>query len=115
MDAPRLTVALTIDHDAISDAIRRGDLPVKFSHAEFGPRVGIKRILALLADRAIPATFFVPGHSLTTFTDDTDAILAGGHELACHGWFHEDFAELADDEARAVLDRSVEAVRAVTG
>ncbi len=53
MDAPRLTVALTIDHDAISDAIRRGDPPVKVSHGEFGPRVGIKRILALLASRAI--------------------------------------------------------------
>ncbi len=115
MDTPRLSVAVTIDHDAISDSIRRGDPPVKLSHGEFGARVGIKRILALLADRAIPATFFVPGHSLTTFTDDTDAILAGGHELACHGWFHEDFAELGADEARDVLARSVEAVRVVTG
>ncbi len=115
MAAPHLTVAITIDHDAISDAVRRGDPPVKVSHAEFGPRVGIKRILALLAERSIPATFFVPGHSLTTFTDDTEAILAGGHELGCHGWFHEDFAELSDDAARDVLERSIEAVRAVTG
>ena len=37
-DAPRLTVALTFDHDAISDSVRRGDPPVKFSHGEFGPR-----------------------------------------------------------------------------
>jgi peptidoglycan/xylan/chitin deacetylase (PgdA/CDA1 family) len=115
MDTPRLTVALTVDHDAISDSVRRGDSPVKFSHAEFGHRVGIGRILALLERRGIPATFFVPGHTLTTFTDDTDALLAGGHELACHGWFHEDFAELTDGEAAAVLGRSVEAVRAVTG
>jgi peptidoglycan/xylan/chitin deacetylase (PgdA/CDA1 family) len=61
------------------------------------------------------APSFVPGHSLTTFADDTEAILAGGHELACHGWFHEDFADLGVDEARDVLGRSVEAVRAVTG
>jgi peptidoglycan-N-acetylglucosamine deacetylase len=115
MDTPRLSVALTIDHDAISDSIRRGDPPVKLSHGEFGARVGIKRILALLAERAIPATFFVPGHSLETFRDDTDAILAGGHELACHGWFHEDFAELGADEAGDVLARSMAAVRAVTG
>ncbi|MEK6721017.1 MAG: polysaccharide deacetylase family protein [Chloroflexota bacterium] len=112
---PRLTVALTIDHDAISDSVRRGDPPVKFSHAEFGPRVGAKRLLDLLRRREIPATWFVPGHSLTTFTDDTEAILAGGHELACHGWFHEDFAELSVDEARDVLGRSVEAVQEVTG
>lgn len=114
-DLPRLTVALTIDHDAISDSIRRGDPPVKFSHAEFGPRVGAKRLLDLLVRREIPATWFVPGHTLTTFTDDTDAILAGGHELACHGWFHEDFAELSVDEAREILGRSIEAVRSVSG
>jgi peptidoglycan/xylan/chitin deacetylase (PgdA/CDA1 family) len=113
--APRLSVAITIDHDAISDSVRRGDPPVKLSHAEFGPRVGAKRILALLEGRGIPSTWFVPGHSLTTFTDDTDSILAGGHELACHGWFHEDFAELGDDAQAAILDRSIEAVRAVTG
>ena len=115
MDAPRLSVALTIDHDAISDSVRRGDSPVKFSHAEFGPRVGAKRLLAMLAQRGIPSTWFVPGHTLTTFTDDTDAILAGGHELACHGWFHEDFGELSVKEQQDVLGRSVEAVRAVTG
>ena len=115
MDTPRLSVALTIDHDAISDSVRRGDSPVKFSHAEFGPRVGAKRLLALLERRGIPATWFVPGHTLTTFTDDTDAILAGGHELACHGWFHEDFAELEDDEAGESSRGASEAVRAVTG
>jgi peptidoglycan/xylan/chitin deacetylase (PgdA/CDA1 family) len=115
MDAPRLSVALTIDHDAISDSIRRADAPVKFSHAEFGPRVGAKRLLAMLECRDMPATWFVPGHSLTTFADDTAAIVDGGHELACHGWFHEDFAELTADEQRDVLDRSVAAVRAVTG
>ncbi len=115
MPPPRLTVAITVDHDAISDAVRRADPPVKVSHAEFGPRVGAKRILALLARRGVPATWFVPGHSLTTFTDDTEAIVAGGHELACHGWFHEDFAELPDASQQEVLARSVEAARAVTG
>lgn len=112
---PRLTVALTFDHDAISDGVRRGDAPVKLSHAEFGHRVGVPRILDLLEREAIPSTWFVPGHTLVTFPDDTDAILAGGHELACHGWYHEDLSELAAGEQRAILDRSVEAVRRVTG
>jgi peptidoglycan/xylan/chitin deacetylase (PgdA/CDA1 family) len=115
MASPRLSVALTIDHDAISDSVRRADSPVKLSHAEFGPRVGAKRLLAMLERRGMPATWFVPGHTLTTFIDDTDAILAGGHELACHGWFHEDFGELSAGEQRDVLERSVAAVRAVTG
>jgi peptidoglycan/xylan/chitin deacetylase (PgdA/CDA1 family) len=115
MSEPRLSVAITVDHDAISDSVRRGDPPVKFSHAEFGPRVGAKRILAMLARQGVSATWFVPGHTLTTFTDDTEAILAGGHELACHGWFHEDFAELTDGAQQEVLARSIEAARAASG
>jgi len=114
-DSPRLTVALTFDHDAISDSVRRGDPPVKFSHAEFGPRVGLPRIIDLLEREGIAATWFVPGHSLETFTDNTQAIIGGGHELACHGWFHEDFSELSAEEQAAVLGRSVEAVRRVSG
>jgi peptidoglycan/xylan/chitin deacetylase (PgdA/CDA1 family) len=115
MSDRRLTVALTFDHDAISDSIRRGDPPVKLSHAEFGPRVGVPRILELLAREAIPSTWFVPGHSLVTFTENTDAILAGGHEVACHGWYHEDFADLDDGAQRDILDRSIAAVAERTG
>lgn len=115
MDMPRLTVALTFDHDAFSDSVRRGDPPVKFSHGEFGPRVGVPRILELLRREAIPASWFVPGHTLVTFPDTIQAILEGGHEIGCHGWYHEDFAELPAGEQRAILDRAVTAVREVSG
>jgi peptidoglycan-N-acetylglucosamine deacetylase len=113
--APRLTVALTFDGDALSDAVRRGDPPVNPSHGEFGPRVGIPRILELLRREAIPATWFMPGHSLETFPASTDAILAGDHELACHGWYHEDFSAIPPDEQAEILGRCVEKVREVSG
>jgi peptidoglycan-N-acetylglucosamine deacetylase len=112
---PRLTVALTFDHDAISDSVRRGDPPVKLSHGEFGPSVGAPRILALLAQRGIPSTWFVPGHTLETFPDSIAAIVAGGHELASHGWYHEDFSELKVDEQREILARSFEALERAAG
>jgi peptidoglycan/xylan/chitin deacetylase (PgdA/CDA1 family) len=112
---PRLTVALTFDHDAISDSIRRGDPPVKLSHGEFGPRVGAPRILDLLASRGIASTWFVPGHTLDAFPDSTAAIVAGGHELASHGWYHEDFSELTTDEQRDILGRSFEALERAAG
>ena len=115
MPDPRLTVALTFDGDAISDAVRRGDPPVKLSHGEFGARIGIPRILDLLEQEAIPATWFMPGHTLETFPESTEAILGHGDELACHGWFHEDFAELKVDAQRDVLARSVELVTRLTG
>jgi len=112
---PRLTVALTFDSDGMSDGIRRGDSPVKLSHGEFGPRVAVPRILELLAREHIPTTWFVPGHTLETFPSNTEAILTGGHELACHGWYHEDFSELAADAQRAILGRWVEAATSRVG
>jgi peptidoglycan/xylan/chitin deacetylase (PgdA/CDA1 family) len=112
---PRLTVALTFDHDAISDSVRREDPVVKLSHGEFGPRVGTPRILELLARRGIASTWFVPGHTLETFPESTDAILAGGHELASHGWYHEDFAELSTDDTKRVLADSFAAIERVSG
>jgi peptidoglycan/xylan/chitin deacetylase (PgdA/CDA1 family) len=57
----------------------------------------------------------VPGHTLVTFPDSIEAILAGGHELACHGWYHEDFSELPPDEQRTILARSMEAVGRASG
>jgi peptidoglycan/xylan/chitin deacetylase (PgdA/CDA1 family) len=114
-ELPRLTVALTFDHDSISDGVRRGDPPVKMSHAEFGVRVGAPRILELLATRGIASTWFVPGHTLETFPQSTAAILAGGHEIGCHGWFHEDAATLARDEERELVERCAAAVERVTG
>jgi len=112
---PRLTVALTFDHDSISDGVRRGDPAVKMSHAEFGVRVGAPRILDLLHERGIASTWFVPGHTLETFPDSTASILAGGHEIACHGWFHEDAATLGRDEEREMVERCATAVERVTG
>src|SRR5260221_4425419 len=115
MPDPRLTVALTFDGDSISDAVGRGDPPVKLSHGEFGARIGIPRILDLLEQEAIPATWFMPGHTLETFPEATEAILGHGDELACHGWFHEDFSELKVDAQRDILTRSVEVVTRLTG
>jgi peptidoglycan-N-acetylglucosamine deacetylase len=112
---PRLTVALTFDHDAISSEVDRGDGPVLRSRGEFGPRVGAPRILALLEREAIPTTWFVPGHTIVTFPDSVAAVVAGGHEIACHGWAHEDLAGLDSDAERSVLERSVEAVARASG
>ena len=113
--AARLTVALTFDHDAISSEVDRGDGPVLRSRGEFGPRVGAPRILALLEREAIASTWFVPGHTIVTFPDSVAAIVAGGHEIACHGWAHEDLASLEPAAERSVMERSVEAVTRASG
>ncbi len=113
--APRLTVALTFDHDAISSEVDRGDGPVLISRGEFGPRVGAPRILALLERRGIRSTWFVPGHTVVTFPESVAAVVAAGHELGCHGWAHEDLATLTAETERDVMERSRDAVGRVGG
>ncbi|MGZ3640657.1 MAG: polysaccharide deacetylase family protein [Candidatus Limnocylindrales bacterium] len=113
--APRLTVALTFDHDAISAEVRRGDGPTGISRGEFGPRVGLPRILELLGREGIPATFFVPGHTLATFPESVAAIVAAGHEVGCHGWAHEDLTALDAAAELDVLRRSRDAIAEASG
>jgi peptidoglycan/xylan/chitin deacetylase (PgdA/CDA1 family) len=112
---PRLTVALTFDHDAISSEVTRGDGPVMLSRGEFGPRVGVPRVLALLERHGIASTFFVPGHTLATFPGSVAAIVAAGHELGCHGWAHEDLATLPEELERDVMTRSFDAIGEAAG
>jgi peptidoglycan/xylan/chitin deacetylase (PgdA/CDA1 family) len=83
---PRLTVALTFDHDGIASEVRRGDGPTVVSRGEFGPRVGAGRVLELLDRHGILSTWFVPGHTVETFPASVAAVVEAGHELACHGW-----------------------------
>lgn len=110
-----LQVALTFDHDAISADVGEGSGVFERSVGELGPRVGLPRILALLAQESIPATFFVPVHTARTWPGDLAAIVAGGHEVACHGWAHEDHAALAPAAEKELIERQrsalTEAVR----
>jgi peptidoglycan/xylan/chitin deacetylase (PgdA/CDA1 family) len=113
--APRLTVALTFDHDGVASEVRRGDGPMVVSRGEFGARVGVGRILRLLERESIPSTWFVPGHTIETFPDSVADVVAAGHELACHGWLHEDLATLDAAAQRAILERAIEALAAAAG
>jgi peptidoglycan-N-acetylglucosamine deacetylase len=54
-----------------------------------GPRrLSTPRFLGVLADHEVRATFFVLGSSLSGDLPLGREILAGGHELAVHGWEH---------------------------
>ncbi|MCB0013150.1 MAG: polysaccharide deacetylase family protein, partial [Anaerolineales bacterium] len=60
--APRCTVLLTFDFDAESSKMAKGlTTPTPMSQGTYGARVGLPRILNLLAKYELPATFFVPG------------------------------------------------------
>jgi peptidoglycan-N-acetylglucosamine deacetylase len=112
---PRHLVCLTFDFDALSLWIARGIMsPTPISQGEFGA-IGAERILALLESHAIPATWFIPGHTLETYPDLCKRIHAAGHEIGHHGYAHEAPVGLTREAEEAVLVRGNEAIRRLTG
>jgi peptidoglycan/xylan/chitin deacetylase (PgdA/CDA1 family) len=73
--------------------------------------VVLPRLLELLERHDLHATFFVEAVNAERYPDALASILAGGHELGCHGWQHEVYGQLPPSERPAVLERSLSALR----
>jgi len=102
-------VCLTFDFDAVCVWLdgSRPATPAELSRGEFGARVGVPRILALLESYKIPATFFIPGHTAESFPHLVDAVLAAGHEVGHHGYEHADPSGQTPSQERASLERGL--------
>ena len=115
-DGARVAVALSFDSDHETIPLRDGETgPGKLSQGEFGARVGARRILALLAGRGIPATFFVPAVSALLHPDEVRRYAAEGHEVALHGWIHERIGNLHPAEERDLALRSADVLERSAG
>ena len=108
-------VCISFDFDAISGWIARGmTTPTPVSRGEFGV-IGAARVLALLKKRGIPATWFIPGHTLETYPEACLKVLEAGHEIGHHGWTHVPPASLSREQEEAELVRANEQIRKLTG
>jgi peptidoglycan-N-acetylglucosamine deacetylase len=110
-------VCLTFDFDAVSLWITtmRQSTATPLSRGEYGARVGVPRILDLLARKSLHATFFTPAHTAVAFPDAVREIQAAGHEIALHGDCHETPVGISATEEAALLDRQIERLSAVLG
>jgi peptidoglycan/xylan/chitin deacetylase (PgdA/CDA1 family) len=102
-------VCLTFDFDALS--VWLGGYPrvtpAMLSRGEYGARVAVPRILDLLVEHGIPATFFIPGHTAESFPDVVESILSAGHEVGHHSYGHQDPSTQTADAERRDLERSL--------
>jgi peptidoglycan/xylan/chitin deacetylase (PgdA/CDA1 family) len=57
----------------------------------------------------------VPGHTAESWPAVTADVAARGHEIANHGYCHEDFGPLSQEERRAIVRKSQDALERVTG
>jgi peptidoglycan/xylan/chitin deacetylase (PgdA/CDA1 family) len=103
-----LTIPVDCETVVLSEGRRYARHPLPMSHQVYEIQRGLPRLLALLADLGVPATFFVPGWTLERHPQIVEPILAGGHELAHHSYSHRRPTDMAPGEERADFERALE-------
>ncbi|KRE79340.1 polysaccharide deacetylase family protein [Arthrobacter sp. Soil763] len=113
-----IQVAFGVDVDAVAGMLGSyggEDSPCDISRGLFSGEVGGPRLIRLFEKYGLPATWFVPGHSIETFPDLTRMIVDAGHEIGVHGYSHENPIAMTREQETAILDRSIELIEKVSG
>ena len=77
-----------------------------------GVEHGLPKLLDLLRELGVPATFFTTGEVASRFPQAVERLVDERHELACHGMTHTAFTSMTRAAARAEIDESAEILRA---
>ena len=108
-DGKRIAVLLAFDLDAETMWLNRGDGNrdhlQNLSRGSYGPRQGVPRILEMLDRHQVEATFFVPGYIAELYPETTKEIARRGHEIAFHGYYHEDDPTTPYEEEKERMER----------
>jgi peptidoglycan/xylan/chitin deacetylase (PgdA/CDA1 family) len=114
-DGKRVAVAIGVDFDAfcVWDGTFHMTSPSYLSRGEYGAEVGAPRLLALFEKHGIPTTWCIPGHTVDTFTPICREVKAAGHEIAAHGYSHENPTLVDRDTEKAVMERSLAALERI--
>jgi len=95
----------------VTEAIDGGPDLLMESHFEYGTRAGYWRIAELMDRFGVKATFSASARALERSPWMAADIVARGHEISAHSYRWERHAHMAEAEERAVIDRTVEAIR----
>ncbi|MBB4932310.1 peptidoglycan/xylan/chitin deacetylase (PgdA/CDA1 family) [Lipingzhangella halophila] len=103
---------LTFDVDAESAVLAHGrryaDHAATMSHQAYGPRVGVPRLLDLLDEMGVPATFFVPGWVAEHYPALAGSVQQRGHEVAHHSYSHRPPTSMTPTQERADFERALD-------
>jgi peptidoglycan-N-acetylglucosamine deacetylase len=111
---PASTVCLSFDFDALSVWFGyERTTPAMLARGEYGARVGVPRILDLLDRHSVHATFFVPGHTVESFPQETHSILEHAHEIAHHSYAHVDPSVQSREEEAADMERALDVLERI--
>src|SRR3954452_24650023 len=113
-DGAAAVAVLSFDVDAESPILAAGRQyaahAMVMTHQAFGPRVGVPRLLGLLADYDLRATFFVPGLTAERYPGTVEQIAAAGHEIGHHSHSHRSAVDLGEAGEREDFERALAAL-----
>ena len=111
-----VAVTLSFDSDHETIPLRDGETrPGKLAQGEYGARVAAPKILRILADYGVPASFFMPAVSALLHPDEVEAYVAQGHEVAVHGWIHERNMQLDRADELDLTGRAMDTLEKLSG
>jgi peptidoglycan/xylan/chitin deacetylase (PgdA/CDA1 family) len=113
-----ILVAYGVDVDAVAGWLGSyggEDSPCDISRGLFAGEVGTPRLLRLFEKYDLRTTWFIPGHSIETFPDQTRQVVDGGHEVGVHGYSHENPIAMSREQESAVLDHCIDLVERYSG
>ncbi len=107
-DSVRATVSVTFDNLGEAADLERGLWPegMPLGH-HFSVKRMLPRILRMLEELGLHATFFVEGINAELHPEALLQIANSGHELGYHGWRHEYWPDLSPSEEARLLERGV--------
>jgi allantoinase len=85
------------------------------SNYQYGIKAGAPRIMRLLQDHGIRATFTAAAQALERAPDLTQSIVAGGHEVCSHGWRWIHQFQMDEEQERDFIRKAVESIERTTG
>jgi len=73
------------------------------------------RLLDILKERDIKATFFMIGENAARFPEIVKRVLAEGHEIGNHSWSHPLLSKMTDDDVREQIQKTQDAITQACG
>jgi peptidoglycan-N-acetylglucosamine deacetylase len=91
------------------------DSPDDISRGVFAGEVGSRRLLKLFDKYGLRTTWFIPGHSIETFPEETALVVEAGHEVGMHGYSHENPISMTPEQEEAVLVKCIGLIEQASG
>lgn len=115
----RCAVAITFDVDTdsflhLDHRERVKDMVCTTSWLRYD-EIAIPRILGMFREYGLRQTFFYPAWCMEQHPRLVEMILKDGHEIAHHGYLHENMNQLSDEDETRWISRATETILRMTG